>query len=345
MSSRPIIIWLGLVCLVILGLVAVGGVTRLTGSGLSMVDWKPLMGVVPPTNDAAWQARFDQYQQYPEYQLRNEGMTLPQFKRIFLWEYSHRLLARFSGIAFLVPYLYFLARRRLSRALALRLGVAFVLGGLQGLMGWYMVRSGLVDNPYVSHYRLAAHLGLALLLCSYLLWIILDLLPGSKNSEWQGRVARPLWVASLVLLGLVSLQILYGAFTAGLDAGYMFNTFPRMLGRWVPPGLMAFEPAWLNLLRNATTVQFVHRYLAWTLLVAVGAFWLWSRRYDLSRRQRIPMAMVTSLMVAQFAVGVATLVLVVPVPLAVVHQVLACLLLGAVLALVHALKPRAMGAP
>jgi cytochrome c oxidase assembly protein subunit 15 len=333
--SRSVVLWLVIVCVFILAIVAVGGITRLTGSGLSMVDWKPIMGVVPPMSEAAWQARFEQYQAFPEFQKRRSNMTRTEFKSIFLWEYVHRLLARGVGIVFLVPYLYFLVRRRLSGRLAGRLAFAFVLGGLQGLMGWYMVKSGLVDNPYVSHYRLAAHLSLALALYVYLLWIILDLVAATRVS------ARGLKRGAYGILALLCVQIVYGAFVAGLDAGYGYNTFPMMLGRWIPPGLFVLEPWWSNLVRYGMTVQFIHRLLAWLLAAAVFGYWLWTRKRPLPRGPRSAVAALVWLTVVQFLAGVFTLILLVPVSVAVLHQVLACFLLGAGVWVAYSFSPRA----
>lgn len=328
MKSKPVVVWLVCICALILLMVAVGGITRLTESGLSMVDWKPLMGVIPPLNEEAWKSTFDRYKAYPEYRRLKPDMTLSEFKAIFFWEYLHRLLGRLLGVCFFAPWLYFGLRGYLTRALAARLGVAFVLGGLQGVWGWYMVQSGLVDNPYVSHYRLAVHLGLAFVLFAYLLWIILSLLHPGPEQRAVG-VNKSLKRFSLYIMGALFLQIVYGAFVAGLNAGYMFNTFPKMLGRWLPPGLLDLEPVWMNLVQNAATVQFIHRALAWGLLLGVMAFWGYAKRFDLGRKPKMAIHAMVGLLGLQFVLGVMTLLLKVPVTLAVLHQVTACLLLGA----------------
>jgi cytochrome c oxidase assembly protein subunit 15 len=302
-----------------------------------MTDWKPLMGTVPPLTEEAWQEAFAKYKAFPEYQLKRPDMTLAEFKAIFFWEYLHRLLARFSGLAFLVPYLWFLARRAFRRGLALKLGFAFLLGGAQGLMGWYMVKSGLADNPFVSHFRLAAHLGLALTLFAYLFWLALDV--AAPPDRPRGGT-RPFRMAAMGFVSVLCLQIAYGAFTAGLDAGYAYNTFPLMMGRWVPPGAAALDPFWSNLVSNPATVQFVHRSLGWVLAFAVAGLWWWSCILDLPPRARLAVRLAAALTVLQFGLGIATLLLMVPVVLGVLHQVVACLLLAAGVLLLHSLRGR-----
>jgi cytochrome c oxidase assembly protein subunit 15 len=330
---RPVRRWLALLCLLILAMVAVGGITRLTESGLSMVTWEPILGAVPPLNAAQWQTRFEQYQQFPEYQMLKRHLTLAEFKWIFFWEYLHRLLGRFLGVAFLIPFAWFLATRRVRGALAAKLAGAFLLGGLQGFVGWWMVKSGLSENPYVSHYRLAVHLGLALLLLAALWWLRLDL------RERCGASAPGLRRAARAFLALLVLQIAYGAFVAGLNAGFLYNTFPLMMGRVLPPGLDALQPAWRNLLDNATTVQFLHRALGWLMLAAATGLAAWGRaRAD--DAQRCALRAVLALTWLQFALGVAALLLKVPVTLGVAHQVNAALLLLATVTLLHRVSAR-----
>ncbi len=313
----------------ILVMVAIGGVTRLTESGLSIVDWRPLMGVIPPLNEASWTEKYDQYKQYPEYQVLKPKLELSDFKSLYVWEYVHRLMGRVLGIAFLIPFSWFLIRGRLTKKLSVQLGYAFVLGGAQGLLGWFMVKSGLHDNPYVSHYRLAAHLTLAFMLFGYLLWIVLGLIK-PVDAEPPKRSLRPLKSWGYILTGLIFLQIVYGAFVAGLNAGYMFNTFPKMLGKWVPPGFWRIELGWLNLFENVATVQFIHRTLAWILVLGVGAFWLYSKTFKLQPYQRTPIHWLGAIMGLQFMLGIMTLIGGVPIVMAVLHQVMACVLLGAV---------------
>lgn len=320
-------LWLGLMLGLILLMVAVGGITRLTDSGLSMVTWEPIIGARPPLNEAEWQFRFDQYRATPEYQQLRRGMSLEEFKFIFFWEYLHRLLGRLLGVAFAVPLAWFWLRRQLDRPLALKLFAGLILGGAQGFMGWYMVKSGLVDNPYVSHYRLAAHLGLAFILFAYLAVVLagtirVDLPPG--------RASRPARAWAWMTGFLLVLQIVWGAFVAGLNAGFFYNTYPLMQGHWIAPGWRLLDPVWLNLLDNPVTVQFVHRWLGAVLLVVTLGAWIALRRDpSVHGARRWPLNWLVAGMVFQFALGVATLMLSVPLALGVMHQVVACLLVGA----------------
>jgi cytochrome c oxidase assembly protein subunit 15 len=330
--------WIALVCWFILAMIVLGGVTRLTQSGLSMVTWEPILGAIPPLDEADWQHRFDQYRAFPEYQKLNKGMSLPEFKRIFYWEYFHRLVGRLIGVVFALPFLWFLFRGRLRGAIGPKLGVAFLLGGLQGFLGWYMVKSGLVDDPRVSHFRLAAHFSLALLLLAWLHWIYLDLAAGPHAFPGPRRIRK----AALAFLLLLVVQIVWGAFVAGLDAGLIANTFPRMFGRWVPPQAFDVARAGLaDLVNNPVTVQFLHRLLGALLVLAAWGLWWWARNYGLSARQRLHLRLVLALTLLQFALGIVTLLRYVPVALAAGHQLNAALLLLAAVGLLHALR----GAP
>lgn len=321
---KPVIAWLASVCALIVLMVVVGGITRLTGSGLSITDWKPIMGAIPPLNAADWGDAFRKYQEIPQFKLENAGMTLSRFKFIFFWEYTHRLLGRLVGVAFLLPWLWFLRKGAFDRRLAVRLGVGFVLGGLQGALGWFMVMSGLVDRVSVSQYRLAAHLALALLVLGYLFWILLDLRTGPSAERTEApRLRGPL----LAVTALLSLQILYGALVAGLKAGFGYNTFPTMNGHWFPEGFFQYEPAWLNLFESRAGVQFVHRMLAWSLALSIVGIWIFARKLALNARQARAMNALLAMVGAQFLLGVLTVVLVVPLPLAAAHQLGACFLL------------------
>jgi cytochrome c oxidase assembly protein subunit 15 len=307
-------------------IVVIGGITRLTQSGLSIVDWDPIMGVIPPIGEAEWREAFARYQQFPEYQRLRGGMTLGEFRFIFFWEYLHRLAARLIGLVFLVPVAFFWARAYLNPPLRRRLLVLFGLGALQGFMGWFMVRSGLVDDPRVSHYRLAAHLTIALAIFSYCVWLTRELSAGRAGPprEEEDRGALLPWIASLGVLLL--LQILWGAFVAGLDAGLIFNTFPLMNGGLLPPQGLEMEPALRNLLENPATVQWVHRLLGTTLLLtAIVAALRAKRRTADARSVRLASAFAI-LVAAQFTLGVLTLLLAVPVPLGVAHQATAVLI-------------------
>jgi cytochrome c oxidase assembly protein subunit 15 len=326
----------------ILSLVAVGGITRLTGSGLSIVEWKPIMGAIPPLNELEWEQTFALYQQSPQFRLTNSTMTIEGFKLIFFWEYLHRLLARLIGLVFLVPWLVFIFRGQLRGKTAIRVGIAFALGGLQGLLGWIMVKSGLIDRPSVSHYRLAAHLLLALLVMTYLLWIFLDLrarprVPreSASRSSQVGRLSLFLWG----LTPLFILQTVYGAFVAGLKAGFGFNTFPRMNADWVPSNFLWLQPAWLNFFENGATVQFVHRWLGTLLLLGVTAWGLVAVRLPLSRDQRLASNALLFSIWAQYLLGVGTLIFIVPIPLAVTHQVGAAITLAILTWTHHSLTP------
>jgi cytochrome c oxidase assembly protein subunit 15 len=327
---RPVRIWLYCIALLVLAMVAVGGITRLTGSGLSIVEWKPISGTLPPLSEAEWQADFEAYQQIPQYQFVNKGMSLAEFKFIFFWEWFHRALGRIIGLAFAVPFLVFLVQRRFTWSLAAPLAGLFVLGGLQGALGWWMVTSGLTELTSVSQYRLAAHLTAALLLFIALVWVARRLTPDRAIARAEDRPA------ALILLGLIVLQVAAGAFVAGLDAGMGYNTWPLMDGALVPDGLGVMEPWWKNLFENALTVQFVHRTLAYVIVLYVGALYLW-RRGDGGWLPRIAL-----LVVLQVALGIGTLVLQVPLSLALGHQALAFMLAGALVAWLADMRTKAL---
>ena len=322
---RPVRIWLYIIALLVLCMVAVGGITRLTGSGLSIVEWKPISGILPPLSEAEWQADFEAYKQIPQYQFVNRGMSLSEFKFIFFWEWFHRFLGRFIGLAFAVPFLVFLVQRRFSWNLALPLAGLFVLGGLQGALGWWMVSSGLSERVDVSQYRLAAHLGAAALLFMALVWVARRLEPRPMSPE------RPRWPIVLLLL-LVFLQLVAGAFVAGLDAGMGYNTWPLMDGALIPAGLDAIEPWWRNLFENALTVQFIHRGIAYVIVLYVG-FLLWrqaGRGGFVGVNGWLPRIAV--LIVMQVVLGIVTLLSAVPISLALGHQALAFMLCGVIVA-------------
>ncbi|MFN0300701.1 MAG: COX15/CtaA family protein [Burkholderiales bacterium] len=328
--------WLLACCALVAAIVVVGGATRLTRSGLSIVEWQPLIGAIPPLGEADWQVLFAKYRQTPEYKLVNQGMSLDAFKNIFWWEYAHRLLGRLIGIVFIVPLLWFWARGSIDRGLGARLLGVFVLGGLQGALGWYMVKSGLVDDPKVSHFRLTAHLGLALLIFSAMLWLALGLLFPPRRSfadspSGLGRVA-------LTITVLVFVMALSGGLVAGIRAGYAYNTFPLMNGHWIPPELFMIEPWWRNFFYNMATVQFDHRILAYALVILIG--WLWWRVYatDRSRRARRSATFLAFALALQVGLGIATLLYQVPVVLGVLHQAGAVLVLTGALLTAHALR-------
>lgn len=318
----PLAVWLALTAIWVFLMVVIGGITRLTGSGLSMVDWQPILGVIPPLSRESWQAAFDAYRQFPEYRQVNSDMTLAGFKLIFFWEYVHRLSGRLTGLVYALPLAWFWARGYLTRPLKLMFLAVLLLGGLQGLLGWYMVRSGLTGMPAVSHYRLAAHLGLALFLLASLVWILLGLL----NARRPLSAFRPDRRICLALLALLAAQLLFGAFTAGLKAGLGFNTFPMMHDRWIADAVFALSPWWRNLLENPVAIQFVHRWLGVLFVISVAIWWLGAHiRPEPSGRVWLHALLAISLL--QLALGTATLLFLVPVVLASLHQVFACILL------------------
>jgi len=330
-APRSLIRWLDLTCILILLMVLVGGVTRLTGSGLSMVTWEPILGAIPPRSAAEWQLRFEQYQAHPEFQIRNRTMTLPEFKAIYFWEYLHRLLGRMIGLIYALPLAWFFIRRIARGKLAGLLFLGLLLGGLQGVVGWWMVKSGLDKNPYVSPFRLAIHLGLALSLMSYLWWIRL-----SVSNYLRASAPMPLRRNALAFLALLCIQILYGALTAGLHAGLIYNTFPLMMGHVIPPGFLHMQPMWINFLENATTVQWIHRALAFLVLALALHIGWHGMPIAVTPMQRKAIRTIIWLTLLQFALGVSTLLFRVPVWLAVSHQVNASLLLITAVSLVFA---------
>ncbi|HSJ07460.1 MAG TPA: COX15/CtaA family protein [Longimicrobiales bacterium] len=328
---RPFRAWFWSLAAMTFAVLVIGGITRLTQSGLSMVDWQPIMGVIPPLTDAQWQETFDRYRQFPEYQVLRRGMSLDEFKFIFFWEYLHRMVARTIGLVFLVPFVFFWAKGWFTRPLAVRAMVLFGLGAMQGVMGWFMVMSGLVDRPSVSHYRLAAHLSLAFIIFGYALWLARDLAIGARGRA--GTVAsagsRRLLLRGLTLIGaIMAVQIVWGAFVAGLKAGLYFNTFPLMGGRLVPPNVLGLDPAPLNFVQNPITVQWVHRVVGTVLAVAAIAFFVQVLREaadNVSRRLNV--ALLAGI-VTQYVLGVLTLLYRVPVSLGVIHQGTAMIVFG-----------------
>ena len=335
--DRGVVAWLAVLFGLVLAMVMVGGITRLTGSGLSMVEWRPLMGALPPMGDAEWQVVFDAYKTSPQYQLVNHWMTLADFKTIFFWEYFHRLMGRLIGVAFFLPWLWFVVRRRLRGRLALHTATIFVLGGLQGLLGWYMVKSGLADEPAVSHYRLAAHLMLAFLVGQWILWTLLDLV---SPTDKEGTPHRGLTLGAWAVVATVAVQCVWGAFMAGKRAGTVASTFPDMNGEWIPLGLGALDPAWINALDNPVAIYFVHRVLGY-VVVLVAALWSWRAwRRASSPRQRRAAGAVGVAALAQFALGALTVIWSVPVSVATVHQGGALVLLSLALYGAHAFSRR-----
>ena len=325
---RPVRIWLYSMAVCVLLMVVVGGITRLTESGLSITSWKPISGTLPPLNAAEWQAEFEAYQQIPQYKVNNTWMTLDDFKYIFFWEYVHRLLGRILGVLFAVPFLIFLVQKRFTPQLAWPLFGLFLLGGFQGVLGWWMVSSGLSELTSVSQYRLAAHLTAAAVLFIALIYVPRSLEPGRVG----GLVTGQHMASAIILLALILLQIVAGAFVAGLDAGMGYNTWPLMDGALVPDGMGVMQPFWRNLFENNLTVQFIHRTIAY-ILTAYAALLVWQQRGAggfggihgwLPR--------IAILVLLQVILGIATLLTAVPISLAIGHQALAFMLAGVTMA-------------
>jgi heme a synthase len=335
-ARRQVAGWLFCLCGLLFCMIVIGGITRLTRSGLSIVEWQPIMGALPPLSEAEWISLFEKYKRTPEYRQVNFGMALTEFQRIFWWEYIHRLLGRLIGIGYLLPYLGFLLSRRLDRTSAVRLGFVFLLGAAQGVMGWYMVMSGLVDDPRVSHLRLTAHLGLAFAIFAAMFWIALDMLAprASRVPAAHGGLAP----ASLALVVLVFLMVLTGGLVAGIRAGYAYNTFPLMNGHWIPPEIFLIEPWHLNFFNNMATVQFDHRLIAWILMFTVPAVWIATWRKSPSGASRLAAHCLLAALALQVALGIATLLLRVPVVLGVAHQGGAVLVFACALWLAHGLR-------
>jgi cytochrome c oxidase assembly protein subunit 15 len=326
---RAIAFWLLVVAGMIVGMVVLGGITRLTESGLSITEWDPISGIIPPLSHAQWVAEFDHYKRIPEYTEINRNMTLAGFKAIFFWEYLHRLWGRLIGFAFAVPLIWFAAKRQIPQGYGWRLTGILALGGLQGAIGWWMVSSGLSVRTDVSHIRLAVHLVMALIILSATVWTALDLLALARN-----RSARPARLPAIGALAIVLLllQITLGAFTAGLNAGYAFDTWPLMGDRVFPAGVPMLQPAWTNVVDNPIVVQFVHRWFAF--VAAAALVWLAARavRAGAPRRGYVVVGLVT----LQIVLGISTLLSGVDIVIAVAHQLNAALALIAAIAAAHA---------
>lgn len=314
-AAPQVRLWLNFMAFLVFCMVIVGGATRLTDSGLSITEWRPLLGAIPPLNEADWLAAFEKYKLIPEYKIQNKGMELGDFKFIYWWEWAHRFLGRFIGVAFALPLIYFTLTRKIEPRLWPGLLALFVLGGAQGALGWYMVSSGLIDRVDVSQYRLAAHLTLAALIFAAIIWV-------AKGAGAQRHYPSSTddWFAVL-LVGLVFLQIAAGGFVAGLDAGQGYATWPKMDGQWVPEGLMAMVPSWVNVFENAMTVQFDHRILAYVILLA-AMIHAW-------RSFTLPAMILAYAVFIQASLGILTLLLHVQLAVALVHQAGAMIVLAA----------------
>jgi len=323
-QDKSVIVWLLTGCLLIFLMVVIGGITRLTNSGLSMVDWKLIMGMIPPLNEQEWMETFEKYKQFPEYQQVNFTFTLSEFKSIFFWEYLHRLIGRLIGLVFVIPFVYFLIQKKLSKKLIVQCLILLGMGAFQGFLGWWMVKSGLVKDPDVSHYRLAIHLITAFITFAYTLWVALGLIYKEENKNDLRRLRN----LSLLLLGVVVVQIVYGAFVAGLNAGFVMNTWPKMGNQWINDSVVAMQPIWVNFIDGIGGVQFVHRYIAYVVVVIVLYLLLISVNYPINQIQRKSLIALVVVVFTQFLLGIFTLLYSVPLLLGVLHQIGAFLLLG-----------------
>ncbi|NKB54777.1 MAG: heme A synthase [Alphaproteobacteria bacterium] len=328
-------VWLFVCAGMVMAMMMIGAITRLTESGLSMVEWRPLIGAWPPTSEAEWQRVFDLYRQTSEYQLANAGMALAEFKTIFWWEFIHRLWGRLIGVVFAMPFVAFLILKKIPRSMTPHLVALFVLGGLQGLIGWWMVKSGFVDRIDVSQYRLTVHLGIAFGILGYLLWLALDIV-APRGSPASDGLRRRGWLT----LGVLSATVLAGGLVAGSHAGLTYNTWPLMDGAIVPEGIFDLSPWWLNGFENIATIQFDHRMLAYISLGSILWLWLGVRWAHTSPLARLAAGALAAMALVQVILGVATLLMVVPLPLAVLHQAGAATLFALAVWTVHALSGR-----
>ncbi|WP_340155038.1 COX15/CtaA family protein [uncultured Winogradskyella sp.] len=331
-ENKAVVYWLLTGCILIFIMVVVGGITRLTHSGLSISNYKLISGTIPPMNDVEWNEAFELYKQYPEYQKLNNHFSIEEFKDIYFWEWIHRVIGRFIGLVFFIPFVYFLIKKRLSKSTIKKATILLIMGGFQGFLGWYMVKSGLVDRPDVSHYRLAAHLTTAFLTFAYTFWVALDLMfPDKKVID---KKLRNFIRISLVILVI---QIIYGAFVAGLDAGWIHNHWPLMNeGKWIHETVFIEQnPTYLNFLEGKSGVQFVHRTLAYIVAILILAIWYKANRLTLTSFQKKGINVLLIMVGIQFLLGVLTLILAVPVWLGVSHQVGAFILLSAMTFTLH----------
>ncbi len=330
--------WLLLGAVLVITMVVVGGITRLTHSGLSMVKWHPISGIVPPLNTSEWNAEFNHYKTSPEYIKNNYHFTLNDFKSIYWWEFIHRFIGRIIGMVFLFPFLWFhLTGKLKNKKLLKRLIFIFLLGGLQGFIGWFMVKSGLVNRPSVSHFRLALHLSTALFLFGYILWTALPILFSYKNQQYYYSSLNKMLK---YILGIVSLQIIFGAFTAGLKAGFIFNTYPKMGDNWLPRSAINIfkNSGIISLVENPILVQFIHRWLGATVVILILIYFLKSKHFKLNTIQKRCNTFLLGMVLLQFLLGIFTLIKAVPVSLGVLHQLGAVILLSIIIITLYFFK-------
>lgn len=323
-TKNEIVIWLYSGCILVALMVLIGGITRLTQSGLSMVTWEPIMGIIPPLNQHEWQNAFDLYKQSPEFLHYNTHFNLSDFKQIFFWEYLHRLIGRIIGIIFILPCVIFWKRGWFDTPMKRKVIVIFLLGLLQGVVGWLMVKSGLIDKPHVSHFRLATHLIMACILIVYIYYTVLSYqykVEGNSNKTWRKLL--------LILSVICVLQIVYGAFVAGLKAGLMYNNFPMMGQHWITPDLQTYWQlkGWMSLLENAAWVQFIHRFIGVSLFIFTLVLFFYFLKQPLHQEQRKSVNLFLFAVIIQVILGICTLIFFVPITLGVIHQLGAIILL------------------
>jgi len=331
-DNKKVIYWLFTGCALIFIMVVVGGITRLTHSGLSIPDYKLISGTIPPINDQQWQEAFDLYKQYPEYQKLNSNISLTEFKSIFFWEWLHRVIGKAIGLVFIIPFLYFLITRQLDKSTIKKTIILLILGGFQGFLGWYMVKSGLVDRPDVSHYRLAAHLTTAFVTFAFTLWVALDLIFPLKQTI--NKTYR-----NLIRIGLAILfiQIIYGAFVAGLDAGFIHNHWPMMSeGKFMHETVLIEKtPVYKNFIEGRSGVQFAHRILAFIVVASIAIIYIKGKKIAVSNHQLNGLNSLLILVGVQSLLGVLAILLQVPLWLGIAHQIGAFLLLGSMTFTLH----------
>ena len=332
-KHKPVIIWLFIGAVLVFIMTAIGGLTRLTESGLSMVDWNLIMGSIPPLTEEAWQHAFDQYKKFPEYQITHSHFSLNDFKRIFFWEFTHRLFGRVIGLVFIIPFLIFIVKGNIKGKLLNQLLILLAFGAFQGFLGWYMVSSGLVHEPRVSHFRLAAHLSTAFFTISYSVWLAVGLLQGSTMKATFNAVLPKLTWLGLILL---SIQIIFGAFVAGKDAGLIHNYWPNMNpGEFISATIFENDSLLSNLINNPSGIQFMHRYIAYLVVALAGYLWYISREAVTDKETKKRFNLIFGIVIFQFVIGVFTLIMKVPISLGMIHQLGALLLL---LSFIYALR-------
>ncbi|MDX1737969.1 MAG: COX15/CtaA family protein [Alphaproteobacteria bacterium] len=317
-NNRKVGLWFAITAVMVFAMMIIGAITRLTESGLSMVEWRPFIGWIPPIGEEEWQRVFELYKKTSEYQLANFGMSLAEFQNIFWWEYIHRVWGRLIGLVYGIPFIWFLVRGEIPIGYKLHSFILLLLGAFQGVIGWWMVKSGFVDRTDVSQYRLATHLGVAFLILGYLTWLAIGLLtPIEEGREPVNRGFRRLGALTHAIIFFTALS---GALVAGLGAGKAYNDWPFMDGDFFPRGYFWLEPWWLNIFETIQSVQFNHRIMAYITALMITALWIWARRQDLAQRARLSIHALFAMMLIQIMLGISTLVMVVPIGLATLHQ-------------------------